>query len=68
MGLRSQPPYEDALAIDRIVSRGSVVVELAPHDVGVHAGPGDILADLVDHQKIHFGEGKTGHPLLGQLE
>ena len=69
MGLAGQSAHEDALAIDRIVFRGSVVVELAPHDVGVPClKPEMFLPISSTTRRSTSGKGKTRHPELGLLE
>src|SRR6266508_4343813 len=52
----------------RIVREGLVRVRRAPDDVGVHAGAGDVLADLLHHEHVDRREWQPRHPLARNLE
>ena len=66
--LGRQPSQHDHLHLGKLVIERPMIIELAPHHVGVQAGAADVLADLVDQKDIDVPKRQPGHPLLGQYE
>ena len=66
MGFIGQVTDVDASDPGTLAIGRPVVVVLAADDIGVHAGPADVLADPVDHQQVDVFKGQSRHPPLGQ--
>ena len=65
VGFVRQVPDVDAGDPGTLAISRSVVIVFAADDIGVHAGPANVLADPVHHQQIDGFKGQTRHPLPG---